>query len=173
MCQSCCLEGGSAAVLRPGGLLPTASENRTDTANHRLHVLDRSAHMVAEEDPVEAEAEVGAVVADSEMKTGVIAQEATRPAVVLRLGGAGARATIAGALVEAHHRGGGSVTRALPEAAVVEGGVALAIRTRAIGATAGIAAAVATVVDADASCMKQTYLFGVKSHGIRRPFAIV
>lgn len=128
--------------------------------------------MAAEEGLVEVEVEAGVVV-DSEMRTGVIAQEATRLAAARRLEGAEAQVMIVGALAEVHHRGGGSVIRALQEAAVVEeGGVVPAIRTPAIGATAGIVAAAATVVDADASRTKTAYLSNVKSHGIRRPLPL-
>lgn len=154
MSQSCCHEGDSAAVLHLGGLLPTASENRTDTANHRLHVLDLSVPMAAE-----GLVEAGEAVVDSGMKIGAIAHEATRLIAALHLGGAEARATIAGVRAEARLQEGESVITVLQEA---EGGVALAIQMPATGVIAAIAAVAGTVVDADDDCTTKEYLFGVR-----------
>ena len=57
--RSCCLEGGSAAVLRLGGHRPTVLESRTDTVNHHHRALDRSVLLAAgdvEVEEVEVEA---------------------------------------------------------------------------------------------------------------------
>lgn len=98
MFRLCCLGGASAVVRRPGGLRPTASANRTDTANHRLLVLVPSELTVVVED----EAEEVEADRDSGTRTGVIVQGAIRQVAVL-LGDAGARAMIAGARAEARH----------------------------------------------------------------------
>jgi hypothetical protein len=57
--RSCCLEGGSAAVLRLGGHRPTVLESRTDTVSHHLRALDRSVRL-ADGDGVVEEAEAEA-----------------------------------------------------------------------------------------------------------------
>jgi len=151
MCPLCCLGGASAVVRRPGGLRPTASANRTDTANHHLLVLDRSVLTVVVEDEAE-EAEADRV---SETRTGAIVQEVIRRVAVL-LGDAGARAMIVGARAGARHRGGESAITVLPE--VADGGVAQVTQMPVTGATAVTAAvaAVGTVADAGGSA-KQMY----------------
>lgn len=146
MCRLCCPGGGLAVVRRRGGLHLIALASRTDTANHRLRVLDRSVLMVVGD---EAEEE-GEVEEDSGMRTGAIAQGATRQ-VAARLGDAEARAMIVGVRAEAHLQGGESAITVLRE--VEEGGVARATQMLVTGATAVIAAAavVGTVVDVGGS----------------------
>jgi hypothetical protein len=99
----------------------------------------------------EAEEEVE-VEEDSEMRTGAIAQGATRQ-VAARLGDAEARAMIVGARAEALLPEGESAITVLREAVVVDGGAARATQMLVTGATAVIAAVavVGTVVDAGGS----------------------
>lgn len=147
MSRLCCLEGASAVVRRPGGLRPTASENRTDTASHHLHVLAPSVLMVVGDEVEEVE-----VDRDSGTRTGAIVRGATRQVEVL-LGDAGARAMIVEVRAGVRHRGGESAITVLPEVAAVDEGVARAIQMLATGAIAVIAAvaAVGTVVDVGGS----------------------
>jgi len=156
MCPLCCLGGASAVVRRPGGLRPTASANRTDTANHHLHVLGLSVLTVVVEDEAE-EAEVGR---DLGTRTGAIVQEAIHRVAAL-LGDAGARAMIVEARVGARHQGGESaitVPQEVVVVVVVDGGAARATQMPATGATAVIAAVavVGIVVDVGGSA-KQMY----------------
>lgn len=142
MSRLCCLGGASAVVRRPGGLRPTASANRTDTANHRLLVLVPSElTVVVEDEAEEVEADRG-----SGTRTGVIVQEAIRQVAVL-LGDAGARAMIVGARAEARHRGGESAITVPRE--VVDEGVARATQMPATGAIAVIAAVAVVGIVAD------------------------
>ena len=102
--------------------------------------------MVGEEDGVEAGEAEGE---GSGMRTGVIAQGATRQVAALR-GDAGARAMIVGVRAEARHRGGESATTVLREVvAAVDVGAARATRMLATGAIAVIAvvAVAGTVAD--------------------------
>jgi hypothetical protein len=151
MSRLCCRGGGLAGVRRRGGRRLIALVNRIDTVNHRLRVLDRSVLMVAED---EAE-EVGVQEEDLGMRTGAIAQGATRRVAAL-LGDGGVRAMIVGVRAEALLPEGESAITVLPEvvaAVVVDGGAARATQMPATGALAVIVAvaAVGTVADVGGS----------------------
>jgi hypothetical protein len=142
----CCHGGASAVVQHLGGLHPTASANRTDTASRRLHVPGLSVRLAAE-DLAEVEEEVEVAREASETRTGAIVQGAIRPVAALRLGDVEVRAMIAGVPAEARRLEGESVIRVPLEAVLVDGGAARAIQMPVTRAAAVIVAVVGTVAD--------------------------